>query len=68
MSTTTGSKFPHRKDGQEHYLNIWPGVGHSALVMIPVTPEIQAQLDAMTVYLREALTDSNNEEDFSEAR
>jgi acetyl esterase len=47
-----------RKDGQEYYLTIWPGVGHSALVMIPITPEIQAQLDAMTVYLRGALTDN----------
>jgi acetyl esterase/lipase len=47
-----------RKDGQEYYLTIWPGVGHSALVMIPITPETQAQLDAMTVYLRGVLTDN----------
>jgi acetyl esterase len=47
-----------REGGQEYYLTIWPGVGHSALVMIPVTPETQAQLDAMTVFLRGVLTDN----------
>ena len=46
-----------RKDGQEYYLTIWPGVGHSGLVMIPITPETRVQLDAMTVYLRGALTE-----------
>lgn len=47
-----------RKDGQVYYLTIWPGVGHSAIVMIPITPETQAQLDAMTMYLRGVLMDN----------
>jgi acetyl esterase len=47
-----------RKDGQEYYLTIWPGVGHSALVMIPITPETQTYLDSMTVYLTGVLTEN----------
>jgi acetyl esterase len=47
-----------RKDGQEYYLTIWPGVGHSALVMIPITPETQVYLDSMTLYLSSVLTDN----------
>jgi acetyl esterase len=47
-----------RKDGQEYYLTVWPGVGHSALVMIPITPETQAYLDSMTLYLSRVLTDN----------
>lgn len=44
-----------REEGQEYYLTIWPGVGHSAIVMIPITPEIQEYLEAMTVYLNGTL-------------
>ena len=48
-----------REAGQEHYLAVWPGVAHSAIVMIPITPEIQAYLDSMTVYLKGVLEPNN---------
>jgi acetyl esterase len=48
-----------REAGQEHYLAVWPGVAHSAIVMIPITPEIQAYLDSMTVYLKGILEPTN---------
>lgn len=44
-----------KKEGQEHYLTIWPGVAHGALSLIPITPEIQEYVDAMAVYLRGVL-------------
>jgi acetyl esterase/lipase len=34
------------------------GVSHGALSLIPITPEIQKYLDAMTTYLRVVLTQS----------
>ena len=47
-----------QQSGQEYYLAIWPGVSHGALSLIPVTPEIQKYLDAMTIYLKGFLTQS----------
>jgi acetyl esterase len=47
-----------QQQGQEYYLTIWPEVSHGALSLIPVTPEIQSYLDAMTTYLRVVLTQS----------
>ena len=47
-----------QQSGQEYYLTIWPGVSHGALSLIPVTPEIQKYLDAMTIYLKGFLTQS----------
>ncbi|HET7147196.1 MAG TPA: alpha/beta hydrolase [Candidatus Nitrosopolaris sp.] len=47
-----------QQQGQEYYLTIWPGVSHGALSLIPITPEIQKYLDAMTTYLRVVLTQS----------
>ena len=46
------------EEGQEHYLAMWPGVGHSAasFIFTPVIPELQRYHDSMTVYLREVLT------------
>jgi acetyl esterase len=57
-----------QEEGQEHYLSVWPGVGHSAgsFIFTPVIPELQTYHDSMTVYLRGVLTD--NEEDRGEAR
>jgi acetyl esterase/lipase len=46
------------QQGQEYYLTIWPAVSHGALSLIPITPEIQKYLDAMTTYLRVVLTQS----------
>jgi acetyl esterase/lipase len=45
-----------QQSGQEYYISIWPGVAHGALSLIPVTPEIQRYLDAMTIYLKGVLT------------
>jgi acetyl esterase len=47
-----------REEGQEHYLSMWPGVGHSAasFIFTPVIPELQRYHDSMTLYLREVLT------------
>jgi acetyl esterase/lipase len=47
-----------QQQGQEYYLSIWPGVAHGALSFIPITPEIQKYLDAMTTYLKGVLTQS----------
>ena len=47
-----------QQQGQEYYLTIWPGVSHGALSLIPITPEIQKYLDAVTTYLRVVLTQS----------
>ena len=49
-----------RDAGQEYYLTIWPGVGHSSgsLIFNNQTPEIQEYLEAMTVYLRAELLNS----------
>jgi acetyl esterase len=46
--------------GQEYYLSIWPGVGHSAasFIFTPLIPELQSYHDAMTVYLRGVLTEN----------
>ena len=46
------------EEGQEHYLAMWPGVGHSAasFIFTPVIPELQRYHESMTVYLREVLT------------
>ena len=48
------------EEGEEHYLSVWPGVGHStgSFIFIPVIPETQAYLDSMTVYLRGVLTEN----------
>jgi acetyl esterase/lipase len=52
-----------QEQDQEHYLVVWPGVGHSSgsFNFNPVIPELQTYLDSMTMYLREVLTD--NQED-----
>ncbi len=49
-----------RDAGQEYYLTIWPGVGHSSgsLIFIDQTPEIQEYLGAMTTYLKAELSNS----------
>jgi hypothetical protein len=47
-----------QQQGQEYYLSIWPGVAHGALSFIPIMPEIQKYLDAMTAYLKCVLTQS----------
>jgi acetyl esterase len=46
------------EEGQEYYLAIWPGVGHSAASFnfTPVIPDLQRYQDSMTGYLREVLT------------
>jgi acetyl esterase/lipase len=49
-----------REEGQEYYLTIWPGVTHPAMAFIPIIPEIQEYLDAMTVYLRGVLLPTTN--------
>lgn len=48
------------EEGQEHYLSVWPGVGHNAgsFIFAPVIPELKTYLDSMTVYLRGVLTNS----------
>jgi acetyl esterase len=46
-----------QQQGQEYYLTIWLGVSHGAF-LIPITPEIQKYLDAMTTYLKGVLTQS----------
>jgi len=53
-------KLAHRlqQQWQEYYLSTWPGVAHGALSFIPITPEIQKYLDAMTTYLKGVLTQS----------
>jgi acetyl esterase len=45
---------------QEHYLVVWPGVGHSSgsFNFNPVIPELQTYLDSMTMYLRGVLKES----------
>jgi acetyl esterase len=57
-----------QEEGQEYYLSMWPGVGHStgSFIFTPVIPETQTYLDSMTVYLRGVLTD--NKESLGEAR
>ncbi len=45
-----------QEQDQEYYFTIWPGVAHGALSLIPVTPQIQKYVDAMTAYLRGVLT------------
>jgi acetyl esterase/lipase len=57
-----------QEEGQEYYLSMWPGVGHStgSFIFTPVIPETQTYLDSMTVYLRVVLTD--NKESLGEAR
>jgi acetyl esterase len=49
-----------QKEGQEYYLSMWPGVGHSAasFIFTPVIPELQSYHDSMTVYLRGILIDN----------
>jgi acetyl esterase len=49
-----------QEEGQEYYLSVWPGVGHStgSFIFIPVIHETQAYLDSMTVYLRGVLTEN----------
>jgi acetyl esterase/lipase len=49
-----------QEEGQEHYLSVWPGIGHSAdsLVFTLAIPEIQGYLDSMAVYLREVQTEN----------
>jgi acetyl esterase len=51
-------------EGQEYYLSMWPGVGHSAasFIFTPVIPELQSYHDAMTVYLKGMLTDNRKTE------
>jgi acetyl esterase len=50
-----------QEEGQEYYLSVWPGVGHSAasFIFTPVIPELQSYHDSMTVYLRGVLTNNN---------
>lgn len=49
------------EEGQEHYLVLWPGVGHStaSFIFTPVIPELQTYHNSMTVYLGGVLTDNN---------
>ena len=49
-----------QEEGQEYYLSMWPGVGHStgSFIFTPVIPETQTYLDSMTVYLRGVPTDN----------
>jgi acetyl esterase len=49
-----------QEEGQEYYLSMWPGVGHStgSFMHTPVIPETQKYLDSMAVYLRGVLTDN----------
>jgi acetyl esterase len=49
-----------QEQDQEHYLVVWPGVGHSSgsFNFNPVIPELQTYLDSMTMYLREVLKES----------
>jgi acetyl esterase len=49
-----------QEEGQEYYLSVWPGVGHStgSFIFIPVIHETQAYLDSMTVYIRGVLTEN----------
>ena len=49
-----------QEEGQEHYLVVWPGVGHSSgsFLFSPGIPETQTYLDSMTVYLRGVLTEN----------
>ncbi len=49
-----------REEVQEYYLTVWPGVAHSAIVMIPITPEIQEYLEGMTVYLKGVLSTNSS--------
>lgn len=51
-----------QQEGQEYYLSMWPGVGHSSgsFIFTPVIPETQTYLDSMTVYLRGVLTDNKD--------
>ena len=53
-----------QEEGQEYYLSMWPGVGHSAasFIFTPVIPELQRYHDSMTVYLRGMLTDNSKTE------
>jgi acetyl esterase/lipase len=53
-----------QEEGQEYYLSMWPGVGHSAasFIFTPVIPELQSYHDPMTVYLRGMLTDNSKTE------
>lgn len=53
-----------QEEGQEYYLSMWPGVGHSAasFIFTPVIPELQSYHDSMTVYLRGMLTDNRETE------
>lgn len=50
-----------QEEGQEYYLSVWLGVGHSAasFIFTPVIPELQSYHDSMTVYLRGVLTNNN---------
>jgi acetyl esterase len=45
-----------QEQGQEYYFTIWPGVAHGALSFIPLTPQIQTYVDAMTTYLKGILS------------
>jgi hypothetical protein len=45
-------------DALEHYFTIWPRVTHGALSLIPITPQIQTYIDAMTTYLKGVLIHS----------
>ena len=53
-----------QEEGQEYYLSMWPGVGHSAasFIFTPVIPELQNYHDSMTVYLKGMLTDNRKTE------
>lgn len=44
-----------QEQDQEYYFTIWPGVTHGALSLIPITPQIQTYVDAMTTYLKGVL-------------
>jgi hypothetical protein len=54
---TVGLAKRLQEEGQEYYLSMWPGVGHSigSFIFASVLPETQTYLDSMTVYLRAML-------------
>lgn len=56
MSTELAARL--HEEGQEYYLSIWPGVGHSAasFMFTAIIPELQSYHDSMTMYLRGVLS------------
>ncbi len=54
---TVGLAKRLQEEGQEYFLSMWPGVGHSTgtFIFASVLPETQTYLDSMMVYLRAVL-------------